>query len=371
MSKIPLFKVAMSEQAKIDVGKVLDSGYIGQGPIVEKFESHFQTFLGSEVKPLTTSSCTAALILALKTLKIGVGDKVISTPMTCTATNLAIIEAGAQIIWADVDPYTGLIDPVSVSYLLGKYKVKAIVTVDWGGTLCDYNTLGKLSSMHGVPIIQDAAHCLHVPTNYSWDHFIAWSFGPIKHLTMTDGGALLTPDRYLEDAKLLRWFGIDRTKGDSFRCQASINLPGCKWHANDVQAQIGLSNFSTAVSNIALAKDNALYYHRELQGIPGLYLPPVKDSNQWWLYSIVAEDMRDPLINFLDSKGIAASPVHARNDWHPVFHTPDRNYLPALTTDLRGLNYFASNQLSIPVGWWVTSEQRKYIVKCIREFYRG
>lgn len=376
MKKIPLFKVAMDPQAKDEVAKVLSSGYIGQGPKVEEFEGLFQKLVGTAVRPLATGSCTAALILALKTLSIGPGDLVVCAPMTCSATCQAIVQVGAQIVWADINPQTGLIDPVSVALAIGKCpkKPSAIMSVDWGGTLCDYQTLKQIGKHEGIPIIQDAAHCLQIGSDHG--DYVAWSFGPIKHLTMGDGGALLTPDEELSSwaaergygtvykkAKLLRWFGIDRDSGDSFRCRNEIYLPGAKYHVNDINAAIGLSNLQLAVVNVEKARENALYYNQVLKDLP-IVLPPVRDTNSWWLYSLVAPGMRDKLVNYLESEGISASPVHARNDLQPVFETALR------PVSLEGLDFFAGGQLSIPVGWWVTKAEREHIAKTIRQFFR-
>jgi len=382
MSKIPLFKVTMSPDAGPAVTKVLDSGYIGQGQKVEEFETKFQEVIGSSVKPLTTNSCTAALILALKTLEIGPDSVVATSPMTCTATNQAIMQTGAKILWYDVDPYTGLIDVPKLAKCMAQHRVRfdVLMTVDWGGTLCDYKAIKDLQDLFGNKFVtvQDAAHCIKIGPDHG--DYVAWSFGPIKHLTMTDGGALLTPDCQLEyfssikkeathisaydKAKLLRWFGIDRNTGDSFRCQNLIEFPGAKFHANDVQAQVGLCNMSLALEGVEKARANAAYYNSQLSGIDGLILPPFKPSNQWWLYSIVVPGQRDKLINYLDTKGIMASPVHARNDLHPVFRYANP------MGPLAGLEFFASNQLSIPVGWWVTKNDREYIVQTIKEFFK-
>jgi dTDP-4-amino-4,6-dideoxygalactose transaminase len=267
-------------------------------------------------------------------------------------------------------------DPISLALAISKCPKKpaAIMTVDWGGTLCDYRRINQISKLEEIPVIQDAAHCLKIGQEHG--DYVTWSFGPIKHLTMSDGGALLCPElqwtRGMEEdcklnlyhrAKLLRWFGIDRNSGDSFRCKNEIYLEGSKFHANDVQASIGLSNMDLAVECIEKARKNAEFYNRELSNIPNLILPPCLPSNSWWLYSVVAPGNRDRLVNYLESNNIMASPVHARNDKHPVF------YHTLKPVNLDGLEFFSNGQLSIPVGWWVTREEREYIVKKIKEFF--
>src|SRR5689334_313602 len=93
----------------------------------------------SDVPLLTTNSCTSAIDLALHLCDVGPGDLVITTPMSCSATNGGIITRGARPLWADIDPVTGLIDPKSVARKLVFYgNVKAVIAVDWAGRACDY-----------------------------------------------------------------------------------------------------------------------------------------------------------------------------------------------------------------------------------------
>src|SRR3990170_2900817 len=130
----------MAEDAPAAVQRVLESGYIGQGPKVEEFEQAFARALDAPFVPLSLNSGTSALDLALHLIGVGPGDEVISTPMTCTATNGVIVNRGAKIVWADVDPFTGLISPGDVGRLVSR-RTKAIMAVDWGGKPCDYEAL--------------------------------------------------------------------------------------------------------------------------------------------------------------------------------------------------------------------------------------
>ena len=127
---IPLFKVWMAEDLS-RVNSVLRSGYIGQGAVVEEFESRLAERIGSPYV-LAVNSGTSALDLALSVIGVGPGDEVISTPMTCSATNHAINNRGAQLVWADIDPISGLISPESIASAVTP-ATKAIVVVDWGG----------------------------------------------------------------------------------------------------------------------------------------------------------------------------------------------------------------------------------------------
>ena len=110
---IHLFQVHMSSQVSGMLADTIHSGYVGQGPRVEEFEKKLHDEWGSISVPLATSSCTHALDLAYHLCGITHGSEVISTPMTCSATNIPLVTRGAKIVWADVDPVTGLIDRCS------------------------------------------------------------------------------------------------------------------------------------------------------------------------------------------------------------------------------------------------------------------
>jgi dTDP-4-amino-4,6-dideoxygalactose transaminase len=346
---IPLFKVAMSPEAPARVAEVLGSGYIGQGQQVERFESALGQLLGTPEPPLTVNSCTSALDLALHLCGVGPGDEVVTTPVTCTATNSPIVTRGATPIWTDVDPHTGLIDPQDVARKLTR-KTKAIMAVDWGGALCNYAAL----RMFGVPIIQDAAHSL---TAGLGGDYICWSFQAIKFLTTGDGGALWCPPDQLERARLLRWYGLDRRSKADFRCEQNIREVGYKYHMNDIAAAIGLANISQVHTMVAQHRFNAAEYTYRLADAPGITRPRWDDTSAWWLYTLLVED-RQGFIAYLADHGIAASPVHARNDTHAAFHFPNG--------PLPGVDHFAARNVAIPVGWWLTQDDRRRIIEVVQ-----
>jgi dTDP-4-amino-4,6-dideoxygalactose transaminase len=277
--------------------------------------------------------------------------------MTCTATNGVLANRGAKIVWADVDPVTGLIDPSDVWQKVTK-RTKAIMAVDWAGRSCDYHSL----QLTGLPVIQDAAHNLFVDMSddgVNRGDYVAWSFQAIKHLTTGDGGALLAPPEQMERARLLRWYGLDRRSSADFRCAQDIVEPGFKYHMNDIAASIGLANIPHAEWIVEQHRANAAYYARAFHDAPGIMVPPTDPRASWWLYTLLVED-RASLASYLSSVGIASSPVHRRNDEHPAFSSW-RTYLP-------GVDAFAARELAIPTGWWVTPEERGYIADSVMKW---
>jgi perosamine synthetase len=342
---IRLFKVAMNPAAKYEVAEVLQSGFIGQGPKVEEFEQAFGHLVDAPYPPLSTNSCTSALDLALHLIGVGRYDQVISTPMTCTATNGVIVNRRASIVWADVHPETGLISAEDVERKITP-RTKAIMAVDWGGRPCDYEHLKSF----GIPVIEDAAHSLLAKIDGEsiarrGGDYVAWSFQAIKHLTTGDGGALLAPPEQMERARLLRWYGLDRRSSESFRCSQDIEEAGFKYHMNDIAAAIGLANLELARQNVYAHRLNASTYSEVLSAEEDW-------ESSWWLYTVLVDD-RDHFIREMAERGIEASPVHSRNDHHRAFRF-DSGPLP-------GVDYFASHEVAVPVGWWLDEDDLERI----------
>lgn len=367
----------MAPEAQTAVADVLRSGYIGQGPRVEQFEAELKRVLDAERDVLTLNSCTSALDLALYMVNPGPpGDPgvVISTPMTCSATNSPIVTQGHQVAWADVDPVTGLIDPESVARVLKKTgpTTLAVVAVDWAGRMCDYNRLREVCDPWGIPIIEDAAHSPKATYNGRYQtrvggDWIAWSFQAIKHLTTGDGGALQCPTpEATERARLLRWYGLDRRSKADFRCEQDITEVGFKAHMNDVAAAIGLANLDHLGTVLYRHRRNAKALHGLLEGTPGVALPPADAGSSWWLFTLLVDDRAD-FQAFMLEHGVATSQVHRRNDEHPAFRAAEH---PA--SDARpGLDAFAAKQVSIPVGWWLKDDDITRIAHLVQTWARG
>lgn len=354
-----MFRVLMADAAAQAASEVLQSGYVGQGPVVDEFELALGHAIGADVLPLATNSCTSALDLALHLCGIKPGDTVITTPQTCTATNGVIVQRGAIPLWADVDPLTGLIDPASVESLLRKHNdVWAIMAVDWAGRSCDYAALNSL----GPWVIQDAAHSGPSPLAAEHGDYVAWSFQAIKFLTTGDGGALLVPAEKYERAKLLRWYGLDRDSGQSFRCQQDITEVGYKYHMNDIAAAIGMANLKPAQLAIAAQRSRAARYVREFSGLESVATPAFDPTCSYWLFTVLVENRAD-FVDWMASCGVETSQVHARNDKHTAFKAAALG-----VRELPGLDAFDAHQVSIPIGWWLTSEDEALIVSAVKEW---
>lgn len=343
--------------------RTLLSGYIGEGPRVKEFENRLSYFTAND-KILALNSGTSALHLALRLANAGTGDEVISTPMTCTATNMPILERGAKIVWADIDPWTGNIDPEDVKRKITP-KTKAIICVHWGGYPCELLELKCVAN--GIPIIEDAAHAFGSVYRDnkigSFSRFTCFSFQAIKGVTTVDGGALacLYKDDY-KRGKLLRWYGIDRNaKCKDMRCEEDIKEYGYKFHMNDVCATVGLEQLKYTDIVLDAHRSNAARYNTELRDTEGVsllrYRPELQSS--YWLYTIRVRE-RDEFVKYMYHQGVMVSKVHARNDLHTCFKD--------FKCDLPGVDEFYAEQVSIPVGWWLKEEDVNHIIWGIRHY---
>jgi len=365
---IPLFKVHMSSTVANEIVPTLYSGWIGQGPKVAEFETALSRQFHNP-RVLGLSAGTHGLHLALHMAGVVPGDYVITTPLTCTATNWPILYQGANILWADVQKDTLNIDPVSVTKLANSgLPVKAIIAMHWGGYPCDLAELRLAANSMNASLIEDAAHAFgsrYGQMNIGhceFSDFTMFSFQAIKLLTCGDGGALVCKsEESYKRGKLLRWYGIDReTNRKDMRCEENIIEWGWKYHMNDIAATIGLENIKDLKNLLSTNTENAFRYDMDLQDIDGLTLIQRGTDRQSsnWLYTILVEN-RDDFTRWMTECQIHVSRVHERNDIHSCVF----NY----KTELPVLDEVVPKMVCIPVGWWVAKDDREYIVECIKK----
>lgn len=358
---IPLVKpyIASREEMLPAIEKVLYSGYIAMGETVEEFEKMFGQYI-SNSNVVALNSGTAALHIVLRLLEIGPGDEVISTAMTAEPTNTTIALTGAKIVWADVDPRTGLLDPLSVEEKVTE-KTKAIMLVHYAGMVCDMTRFQALSEKYQIPIIEDAAHALG--SGYKGDKigsvskYTCFSFQAIKHMTTVDGGMISFRDNgEVEEAQKLRFFGLNKKVS---RLENDIARAGYKYGMNNVNAAIGIIQMQHLEEIIAAHISNGEYYDEHLRGISGVTCVPYYDQTQpsYWLYTMKVEN-RENFCEMMNARGITASPLHHRSDTHSVFRESK--------CDLPGLDEFYAHFVHIPCGWWVGLEEREFIVDTIK-----
>lgn len=364
---IPLLKVFMPKTVEKPLMKTLTSGYIGEGPRVKEFEERFGKWLGTK-NVLMLNCATSGLHLAYHLCITQPGDEIITTPMTSFPTNAPIVNIkGGKIVWADIDPLTGLISAEDIERKITR-RTKAIVMVHWGGNPCDIDRINQIAKKYNVKTIEDAAHS--IGTVYKGRHlghdtsdFVIYSFQAIKHINTVDGGALICRNsKDYRRAKLLRWYGIDRdkkSKSGDLRCEQDVPEAGYKFHMNDVAATIGLEMMKYVDSIVRKHRENAKFYNQKLKVV---YAPESTNGKSgYWLYTIhIDNGRRDEFMGYMKQNGVMVSKVHARNDWHSAFKK--------FKSELPGVDKFYSTECCIPVGWWLTKKDLNKVVTLVNNF---
>lgn len=360
--EIPQFKVNMSPLAGEEVTKTLQSGYIGEGTQVKKFEKAIADYL--LVKDVVAvNSCTSALHLALTMLSPKT-NKVLVPALTCFATTTAILQAHMEPLWCDIDADTCNISLKAVKKNISLAAFDAIIVVHYGGYPVDVQKLDKLLQKHEElygfkpVVIEDCAHSLGAKSpwgmvgNGSFNNVCCFSFQAIKTLTTGDGGAIICNDP--KRARKLRWFGMDRSIE---RKDQDISEAGFKYQMNDIAATIGLANIQNLEDKLLLQRNNVSYYMTALPDLAPRYHPLLISSA--WMYPITVGDANG-FDRAMKNRGIQTGLHHYRNDRYSCV-----KHLPKI--DLPGVTAAEKSTSCIPCGWWVGEKEREYIIDSIKK----
>ena len=205
------------------VAEALRSDMLTTGPRVEAFETAFAETVGAR-HAVACSNGTAALHLSMLALDLRPGDVVIAPAVTFAATANCARYQGGEVIFADVDPDTGLMTPQTLEAAIGELngrKLAAVLPVHLAGNVVDLPGVRRLAGEHGAALVEDACHALR--TRMAFDNrpervgdgrhaaMACFSFHPVKTLTTGEGGMVTTNDAGLaERLRLFRTHGISR-----------------------------------------------------------------------------------------------------------------------------------------------------------------
>ena len=356
---IPLHRVFMSSDIdKEEINKILFSGKLTSGDNVRLFEKALQDYIGNPYVMVTGSNNYASLI-ALALTGLGKDDEVIASPMACLASNQPALNFQAKIVWADIDPLTGSLDPVDVKKKITA-KTKVILHYHWCGYLGYIDAINQIGKEYGITVIDDAIESFG--SEYK-DRKIGnlgtpittFSFQTVRLPNSIDGGALAfnTEGTYLEALKM-RDFGIDRTtfRNSMGEISSKSNIVGIGYNAimNELNAYIGLQNMKAVPELLEKQRENATDWHNKFEGqkTQKPLLPQSGTIPNYWVYSLLSDE-QNKAINEFKAKGLYASKVHLRNDYYSCFGGFD--------SDLKGVKEFEKKQYSIPSGWWVNKKE--------------
>lgn len=365
---IPLFKVHMPRTVIEPLKATLESGVIAQGDKVVQFERWLGERLGTP-RVLALSDCSAAMTLALCLAGVRPGDEVIVSPMICVASTMPIANLFARPAWCDVDPLTGMPRPEHVEEAISA-RTRALIIYHWSGDPADLAPVHALAKARGIKLIADASEAFGAsyrgePLGRSWCDFTVYSFGPVRHVTTGEGGALVSADEGdHERGKWLRKYGIHqpsfRLGNGDLNPESDIPVAGYFFPMNNIAATIGLEQAGHADRIVARHGENGRFYDDALARVPGLTLlaRDAKSRSAYWTYSLRAE-RRAELQRKLHEGDIGSQRLHLRNDRYGCFAASGRG-------EFGGVTLFDRENLAIPCGWWVSDEDRERVASAIR-----
>lgn len=282
---LPFTRPSIDEETITAVGEVLRSGWITSGPKVQAFEAALSALCGG--RPVRAfSSGTATLEVALRLAGVGVGDTVITTPLTWVATANVILETGAKPILVDVDPASRNIDLERVAQAI-EPSTKAIIPVDLAGLPVDRERLYALADQRKLRVIEDAAQSIGATWNGkpigaafgSGSGFVSFSFHANKNLTTSEGGALVLPaDVDPGLCERLRLQGVRRFPDGGM----DVDVLGGKFNLTDVAAAIGLGQLKHLATFTERRRELARAYFAALGPDLQLDLPPADFTHSNW-----------------------------------------------------------------------------------------
>lgn len=275
-SFLPYGRQTIEDDDIAAVAEALRGDFLTTGPTVEAFETAFARKVGAS-HAVAVSNGTATLHLAMLALGIGEGDTCIVPSVTFLATANCARYVGAEVVFADVDPGSGLMTPETLDDALKRAagrRVKAILPVHLRGDVCDLPALKALADAAGAVLVEDAPHALgsiatfdgapHPVGDGAYSSFASFSFHPVKTLATGEGGMLTTNDATLaERARLLRSHGMVRpADGDPWWYE----MPelGFNYRIPDVLCALGLSQLNKLDRFVARRRALTALYARLL-----------------------------------------------------------------------------------------------------------
>lgn len=253
---LPYGRQTIEDDDVAAVAAALRADFLTTGPTVEAFETAFKAKVGAE-HAIAAANGTATLHLAMLALGIGEGDVCIAPSITFLATANCARYVGAEVVFADVDPTSGLMTPDTLADALsraGQRRVRAVLPVHLRGDVCDLPALKAMASAAGAVLVEDAPHALgstatfggvaHPVGDGAYSAFASFSFHPVKTLATGEGGMLTTNDAALAArARSLRGHGMVRPAGAEPWVYEMPEL-GFNYRIPDVLCALGISQLA-------------------------------------------------------------------------------------------------------------------------------
>jgi UDP-4-amino-4,6-dideoxy-N-acetyl-beta-L-altrosamine transaminase len=389
---IPYGKQQITREDIDCVIQALQADFLTQGPRIHEFETSFADYVGSKYA-VAVANGTAALHLCALSLGVKEGDKVITTPITFAASANCVRYCGGEVVFADIDPETFLLDINSVRQILEsapKGTYKGIIPVDFAGRAINLEAFRNLADQFGLWIIEDSCHA---PGGYFLDKekkkqfcgngafadLAIFSFHPVKHIASGEGGMITTNNEKLYQKLLaLRTHGIVK---DPVIFQNSVQFAGgdnsypgwymemlelgYNYRITDFQCALGLSQLKRAESGLKKRRKIAQRYQEAFMEIPSILRQSgLVEGHAYHLYVLEVEN-RLGLYNYLRKHRIYAQ-IH----YIPCHLMPYYRQFGWKEGDLPHAEEYYKNCISLPMYPTLKGEDQEFVIDRIKAFYQ-
>ena len=401
MNKIPYGKQHIDDDDIKAVVDTLLSSHLTQGPKITEFENAFAQYIGAKYA-VAVSNGTAALHICALALEVKPGQKVITSPITFVASANCVRYCGGEVVFADIDPETFLLDINEVRKLLEaspKGTYAGIIPVDFAGLPVNMEAFLQLSDEYGLWIIEDACHSpggfftdskgvQQNCGNGTYADLAIFSFHPVKHIACGEGGMITTNDEILYK-KLLKYrsHGIVKNENEYQNdveialgnIQNDINKEypgwymemqelGYNYRLTDFQAALGISQLKKAHFNLAKRRAIANHYDVAFQNHPklksnGYELTSKSFGHAYHLYVIQTND-RLGLYKFLWERQILVQ-IH----YIPAHLMPYYKQFGWKKGDLPNSEKYYDGCISLPMFPTLSSDEQKFVIQSILEYF--
>ena len=375
-SFIPFHRPCLGREEIDEVLSVMASGWLTTGPVAQRLEREFASYIGCKYA-LAVNSATSALQLSLDAIGLKPGEEVLLPAYTFTATAAVVTHFGAHPVLCDSLDGGFNIDPEDVRRRVTA-KTRAIMPVHIAGQACDLDSLRAIAQRHGLQIIEDAAHAL--PASYRGSRIgnvsalAAFSFYATKTITTAEGGMITTNNpEYFERLARMRLHGIS---GDAWKRYAKegswyyeVLDAGYKCNLPDLLAAVGVAQLAKCDDFWQRRREIAKTYQKRLAGIDELELPPAcedGDQHSWHLFILrirpeLLDLGRNGFIDELKRLGVGTSvhfiPLHL----HPFY----QQYYRYRAGDFPNAEDAYSRCISLPIFPGLNDSEVDRIVEAI------
>lgn len=365
-----------------EVVKALKSDWLTQGPKVKEFEEALCAYTGAKYA-VVVSSGTAALHISMIALGVTKGDKVITSPITFSASANCVLYVGARPQFVDIDDRTYHLDIERLKEFLKvpsqRKAVKVVIPVHFMGTVVDVPELKKICDKYGIKIVEDAAHALGAKYRYKnkwvmtgscgYSDITIFSFHPIKHITTGEGGGILTNNRNIyEQALRLRHHGIVKDKGKQGWFY-DIPQIGFNYRITDFQCALGLSQLKKLDNMVEKRRRIVAEYNQHFLKFNEVKLPFERPGTyaSYHLYVIrTAKEKRDKLYRYLRENNIFTQvnymPVHLFSYY--------RRELGCKQGDFPAAETYSQECLSLPLYAGLSKDDQLKVVNKVISFFK-